>query len=173
MWHARAVDDELLAALGTISTQAQTATESTAKVVNQFLDHVVTFPCDRMFHRKSGIQLAAHSDAGHLNENKVRSRASSYACSSEDVPMSTFKGTVLAIAQIIKFLMPSTKAELTSLFTTAKNTVEIRQTLEKMGWPQAHTQAQARRTIALGLVTSNIVPQKSKKHRHNATVVAV
>ena len=79
------------------------------------------------------MQLAAHSDAGYLNEPNARSRASAHIYLSEDVPIPTFNGSVLTIAQIIKFVMSSAaEAELASLFLTARKCVALRQTLIEM-----------------------------------------
>ena len=80
------------------------------------------------------MQLAAHSDAGCLNENKAWSRASAHIYLSEDAPIPNFNGAVLTISQIIKIVMSSVaEEELASLFITTKKCIEIRQTLEEMG----------------------------------------
>ena len=85
-------------------------------------------------YRKSGMQLAAHSDAGYLNEAKDRNRASAHTCSSESVPIPAFNGAVTTISQIIKYVMSSAaEAELAALFLTAKKCVSLRQTLTEMG----------------------------------------
>ena len=68
------------------------------------------------------MQLAAHSDSGYLNETKGRSRAGAHIFCSEDIPIPTFNGPILTIAQISKFVMSSAaEAELASLYITSKN----------------------------------------------------
>ena len=65
--------------------------------------------------------LAAHADAGFYNETKGRSRAGAHIFLSENEPASRWNGSVLTIAQILKFVMDSApKAELGALYTTAK-----------------------------------------------------
>ena len=82
---------------------------------------MATHPNDGIIYRKSHMQLAAHSDAGYLNEAKARSRASAHVCLSEAVPIPAFNGAVITIAQIIKHIMSSaTEADLAALFITAK-----------------------------------------------------
>ena len=81
--------------------------------------------------------LCAHSDAGFHNESKGRSRAGACLLISENDAMPQWNGSVLTLAQIIKFVMSSaSKAELGALFITAQEMVAIRNTLEEMKWAQ-------------------------------------
>jgi hypothetical protein len=78
--------------------------------------------------------LCAHSDAGFLNELQSRSRAGAHIFLLEDVPYPCFNGTVLSIAQIIKFVMASAaELELAALFITAREMIPHHQTLIDMG----------------------------------------
>ena len=89
------------------------------------------------------MHLAAHSDAGDLNESKAKNRASAHICLSEDVSIPNFNGVVLAIAQIIKYVMSSAaEAKLASLFITARKCEALRQTLIEMRWTQKPTPMQ-------------------------------
>ncbi len=54
------------------------------------------------------------------------------------------------------------KAELGSLYTTAKEMAPLHQTLIKMGWPQPCTPIQTDNSTVLGVTNLIIVPQKSK-----------
>ena len=73
------------------------------------------------------MQLATHSDAGNLNEAKAKSRASAHIHLSENVPIPTFNGSVLIIAQLIKHVMSSAaEDELASLFITSRKCVALR-----------------------------------------------
>jgi len=161
--YARAVDNKLLVALGSIATKTHAPTQQTSTTTDHLLDYVATHPNDGIIYRKSLMQLAAHSDAGHLNEPNARSRASAHTHLSEDVPIPTFNGAVLTIAQIIKFVMSSAaEAELASLFLTARKCVALRQTLIEMRWPQNPTPIQVDNTTAVGVVTNNIIPKQTK-----------
>ncbi len=54
------------------------------------------------------------------------------------------------------------KAELGTLYTTAKEIVPLRQTLIKMGWPQPCTPIQTDNSTAIGITNLTIVLQKTK-----------
>ena len=109
------------------------------------------------------MQLATHSDAGYFNEAKAKSRASAHIYLSENVPIPTFHGAVLTIAQIIKYVMSSVaEAELASLFITARKCVALRQTLIEMRWPQQPTPMQVDNATAVGVVTNNIITKQTK-----------
>ena len=63
-----AVYNKLLVALGAIGAQQAAATEETTAEIEQLLDYVTTYPDDDILLRKSDMILAAHADAGFLNE---------------------------------------------------------------------------------------------------------
>jgi hypothetical protein len=84
--------------------------------------------------------LCAHTNAGFHNESKGCSPAGAHIFVSKNDPFPKHKGLVLSISQIMKFVVSSAaKAELGTLYTTAKEMVPLRQTLIKMGWPQQTT----------------------------------
>ena len=64
----RAVNNKLLVALSEIGAQQASAIEDTAAAIAQLLDYVATYPNDGILFRKSDMILAAHADAGFLNE---------------------------------------------------------------------------------------------------------
>ena len=72
LYYARAVDNKLLVALGSIATQTHAPTQRTAELVHQLLNYVSTYPNDSIIFRKSQMQLAAYSDAGYLNEPQAK-----------------------------------------------------------------------------------------------------
>ena len=75
--------------------------------------------------------LAAHADAGFLNETKARSRAGAHIFLTEDVATPPLNGAILTIEKIIKPVMaPAAEAELAALYLTSKTMVPIRNTLE-------------------------------------------
>ena len=78
LFYDRAVDNNVLVALGTLATQAPTATVNTVKAVEQLFDYICTYPNNGIIYRASGMQLAAHLDAGYLNKTKGRSRAGAH-----------------------------------------------------------------------------------------------
>ena len=107
LYIGRAVNNKLLVALSAIGAQQVTATEATKYAIKQLLDYVATYPDDGILFRKSDMILAAHADAGFLNESKSRSRAGAHIFLSENMPKPKLNGPVLIISQIIKTVMAS------------------------------------------------------------------
>ncbi len=163
LYYARAVDNKLLVALSAIAARQASATVATEQSVNLLLDYVATYPNDGIVFRASNMILCAHADAGFLNETNACSRAGAHIFLSEDDPFPRFNGAVLAIAQIIKFVMASAaEAELAALFITAREMIPHRQTLIEMGWPQPKTPIQTDNSTAAGFTNNTIVARKSK-----------
>ena len=107
--------------------------------------------------------LAAHYDAGFLNESKARSRAGVFIFLLENDPTPKTNGPILTIAQIIKYVMESAaEAELAALYITAKTKVILRNTLIEMGWPQPKSPIQTYNSTAVGF-TSNTILNKAIK----------
>ena len=112
------------------------------KIVDKLLDYVATHPNDGKTYSKSSMKLAALPDAGYLNENQVRSRTNTHIYLLEDVSIPTLNESVITISQIINYVMSSSaEGELASLFITARKSVDIRQTLNRMGWPKNQLQS--------------------------------
>ena len=79
----RAVNNKLLVALSAIGAQQAAATEDTVAAIDQLLDYVAIYPNDGILFRKSDMILAAHADAGFLNESQAGSRAGAHIFLSE------------------------------------------------------------------------------------------
>jgi hypothetical protein len=78
--------------------------------------------------------LCAHTNDGFNNISKGRSQASAHIFVSKNNPFPKHSGSILSISQIMKFVMSSAaEAELSALYTTAKEMVPLCQTLIKMG----------------------------------------
>ena len=130
----REVNNKLLVALSAIEAQQAAATEDTAAAIEQLLDYVATYPNDGILFRKSDMILAAHADAGFLNESRARSRAGAHIFLSENEPKPKLNGPILTIAQIIKTVMASAaEAEMAAPFITAKKMIPLCNTLIEMG----------------------------------------
>ena len=107
--------------------------------------------------------LAAHADAGFLNESRAWSRAGAHIFLSENDPKPKLNGPILTIAQIIKSVMASAaEAELAALYITAKKMVPLRNTLIEMGWPQPKSPIQTDNSIAVGFTNKTIVTKAIK-----------
>ena len=107
--------------------------------------------------------LAAHADAGFLNESRARSRAGAHIFLSENDPKPRLNGPILTISQMIKTVMASAvEAEMAALFITAKKMIPLRNTIIEMGWPQPQTLIQMDNSTEVGFTNKTIV-NKAKK----------
>ena len=163
MYLARAVDPTILTALSAIASHQSAPTERTLQRAKQLLDYLATQEDAVITYRASPMILAAHSDAGYLNEPKARSRAGGifYLTTHDTFPPPN--GAILNIAQIIKHVMSSAaEAELGALYINAKEAVYIRLILERMGHPQNATPIQTDNSTAAGVINSSIQPKRTK-----------
>ena len=70
------------------------------------------------------MRLAAHSDTAYLNVSKSCSRSGAHKFLSKEKPKQRYNGPILAISQIIKFVVFSAaEAELAALFISANDMV--------------------------------------------------
>ena len=165
------MNKKFLVALNSISTQQDTANESTNEAINHLLYYLATYPNDGIVYRASSMVLAAHVIAVFRNESKGRSRVVAHVFIAEDEPAPRWNGPILTLAQVIKFVMSSApKAELSSPFISAKELVPIRLTLIDMGWPRPPTSIQTDNSTSAGVVNNTIIAQK-KVHGPEITLV--
>ena len=121
------------------------------------------YPNDGILFRKSDMILAAHADAGFLNESRARSRSGTHTFLSENEPKPKLNGPVLTIAQIIKTVMASAaEAEMAALFITAKKMIPLCNTVIEMGWPQPQTPIQTDNSTAVGFTKKTIVNKATR-----------
>ena len=78
LYVGRAVNNKLLVALIAIGAQQASATEDTASAIEQLLDYVATYPNDGILFSNRDMILAAHADAGFLNESRARIRSGAH-----------------------------------------------------------------------------------------------
>ena len=103
LYYARALHNRILVGLSAIGDQQASATEQTAAAINQILDHVKTYPNNRITYRSSDMILVAHLEAVFNNEFKERRRAGDHIFLSENAPTPEWNRAILMIDQIIKF----------------------------------------------------------------------
>ena len=107
LYYSRVVDNKLLVSLSSIGAQQAATTKRTNEAINQLLHYSTTYPADGILYRSSDMVLCTHYDAGFNNESKGRSGAGAHIFISKNNPMPLWNGTVLTLAQIIKFVMSS------------------------------------------------------------------
>jgi len=71
-------------------------------------------------------------------------------------------GAILNISQIIKSMSLAAEAELGALYINAREAVPCQTLLHEMGHPQPPTPIQTDNSTALGVVTNNILPRRTK-----------
>ena len=151
LYYARAVDANMLPALGHIATQQASPTKNTMNKVKHFLDYAASHPDAIITYRASDMVLDAHSDASYLSESKARSRAGGQFFMSNDDAIPSNNGVILTVSQIIKAVMSSAaEDELGALFINCREAIPARHALEIMGHKQPPTPIQTDNTAALG-----------------------
>jgi hypothetical protein len=140
-----------------------TPTALTIELIKIIIHYVATHPDAILTYEKSDMVLAVHSDASYLSEPGGRSRAGGHFFMSSNVKDPPNNGAVLNMSNIIKTVMSSAaEAELGALYINACEAVAMRQLLEEMGHKQPPTPMQTDNSTALGVVTNNIQPRRTK-----------
>jgi hypothetical protein len=163
LYYGRAVDSTILVALSSIASMQAAPTALTKDLIKMLLDYVATHPDAILTYKRSNMVLAVHSDASYLSEPGARSRAGGHFFMSSNVDNPPNNGAVLNMSQIIKSVMSSAaEAELGALYINACEAVAMRQLLNEMGHKQPRTPIQTDNSTALGVVTNNIQPRRTK-----------
>ena len=118
LWYARAVDNTLLVALGTLASAQSNPTDATMAAVAQILNYCATHPDAVVRYKASGMALHIHSDASYLSASQARSRVGGYfflsdtladpkKAPSPDSPPPPFNGPILINSAIMKSVLSS------------------------------------------------------------------
>ena len=107
----------MLTALGTIATQQAAPTKNTMRNVNQFLEYAATHPDIIITFHTSDMVLAGYINAYYLSESKACRRVGGHFFFFNNSSNPPNNGAVLAVAQIIKYVMSSdAKADIGVLY---------------------------------------------------------
>ena len=151
LYYARAVDNTLLVAIGSLSSAQSAPTEATLEAITHLLNYCATHPDAVIHYTASAMALHVHSDASYLSVTNARSRIGGYFCltnrlsdpiraPSPDSPPLALNGPIHVNSTILKMVVASAaEAELGALFYNAKDAAMLRTTLEEMGHPQVAT----------------------------------
>ncbi len=124
---------------------------------------MATNPDAILTYKKSDMVLAVHSDASYLSEPAARSRVGGHFFCSSNVDDPPNNGAVLNISKILKAVMSSAdEAELGALYINAREAIPMQHLLKEMGYKQPPTPIQTDNSTALGVVTNNIQPRRTK-----------
>ena len=127
------------------------------------MDYVATYPTNGITYRSNNMNLSDNSDAAYLNVSKSPSFSGAHIFLSEEDPKPRCNGPILAIAQIINFVVSSAdEAELAALFITTKDMVPLRQNIIEMKWTQGRSPTQPDNYTAVGFTNITIVPKRTE-----------
>ena len=105
MCYSRSVNKNLLVSLGYIGAQQDSATEATTASIKQILYYVATYQNYGIVYHESSMVISAHSNSEFHNESKDRICTGDHIFLYDNCHDPRCNGTVLTIAQIIKFVM--------------------------------------------------------------------
>jgi hypothetical protein len=170
LFYARAVDNTMLVALGTIASEQSEGTHQTREAAIHFLNYAATHPDAVVRFHASLMQLHEHSDASYHSESQARSRAGGfYFLDGKDdprpeAPPPPLNGPIHILCEILKNVMSSAaEAELGALFRNGQEGYAIRNTLEEMGHKQlGPTPIQTDNSTAEGIANDTVKAKRSK-----------
>jgi len=170
LFYARAIDNTMLVALGSLAAAQATGTDTTMDACKRLLNYAATHPDAILRFHKSDMILHIHSDASYLSESKARSRAGGFFHLSDNVdvtppnaPQPTINGAVHVLSTILNNVMASaTEAEVGALFHSAQDACVLRTTLEFLGHPQPATPIQTDNSCAEGIINDTVKQKRSK-----------
>ena len=170
LYYARAIDNTMHVALGTLGSAQSKGTKATAKAATKLLNYAATHPDAVIRFTASDMILHIHSDASYLSEPKARSRAGGFFYLSDNVdvtqpnaPKPKLNGGIHILSSILGNVMASaTEAEVGALFHNAQDACMIRNTLEFLGHQQPATPIQTDNACAEGIANDTVKQKRSK-----------
>ena len=171
MYYGIAVDNTILVALSTITSEQSAAISNTEKKITQILNYLATNPDATIRYKRSDMVLWVHSDASYLSCPKARSLSGGMHFLSDKPPSPnnpadfepTLNGIVYVVCKILRNIMVSSaEAELGALFLNCQEAIPIQIKLEEMGHSQPPTPVQVDNSTALGIATGTIKQRNSK-----------
>ena len=142
LYYARAVDNTMQVALGSLAAAQTQGTEATMEAAVHLLNYAATHPEAKVRYRASDMKLHIHSDASYLSEPKARSRVGGffYLDGKEDPQPDKppcINGPIHVECRIMRNVMASaSEAETGGLFINGQEGSYIRNVLKEMGHPQ-------------------------------------
>lgn len=169
LYYARAVDNTLLVAISSLSTQHAKGTAATMQAAVHLLNYCATHPDAVVRFHRSDMVLHIHSDASYLSVSDARSRLGGFfflgphPTTDPAAQPSCINGPVLINSTIIQSVMSSAaEAELGALFYNAKDGANLRNTLSDLGYPQPATPIQTDNACASGIANDTVRQRRSK-----------
>jgi hypothetical protein len=169
LYYARAIDNTLLVALGSLAAAQTESTTATMKAMTKVLNYAASHPDATIRYKASDMILHIHSDASYLSEPKARSRCGGFFFLSTaddpnpDAPAPFINGPIHITSNIMRNVMASaTEAEVGAIFHNAQDGEMLRTTLEELGHPQPATPIQTDNAVAEGIINDKVKQRRSK-----------
>ena len=163
LYHARALNSPLLAALNTLGTEQASATENTIISLTQLLDYCATYPNPTLRFVESDMVLRIHSDASYLYVSKARSRATGYFHLSSNGNTPPSKSAVHLLCVVLKHVMASTvESETGAVSVNCQKAVSLLEILIEMRHPQPVTPVYVDNACTVGIINETFRQRKSK-----------
>ena len=163
LFYSRAVDPTLLTALSELSSAQATATDTTKRACQQFLDYCASHPDGSIRYHASDMILKLCSDSSYLNAVGARSRQGGHLYLGNKSEPDILNGTVLNLAAIMKMVLSSAaEAEFGALFHNTKEVTPLHTTLAEIGHPQPPTPVLVDNSTAVGLANDTVTQRRSR-----------
>jgi Reverse transcriptase (RNA-dependent DNA polymerase) len=168
LYYARAIDNTMLPAIGTIASQQSQGTKATMKAIVKLLNYAASHPSATIRYVASDMVLHVESDASYQSETKSRSRAAGYHYLGPKpldnaAPPAPANGPIAILCQILSEIVSSAaEAELAALFHNCREACAIRTCLEEMGHPQPATPVVTDNSTAAGIANDTVKQRRSK-----------
>ena len=170
LYYARAVDNTMLVALGTLGSAQTKGTKQTMEAAVNLLNYAATHPNAKVRFHASEMVLHIHSDASYLSEPEAKSRVGGYFFldgKDNPDPLSEppkINGAIHVESTIMRNVMASAaEAETGGLFVNGQAGQPIINTLTEMGHPQpGPTPICTDNTTADGIANETVKSKRTK-----------
>lgn len=162
LFYSRAVDPTMLTAVNKISSEQAKPTQATLEAVDRLLSYAARYPNAIIIIQASDMQLCVQSDASYLSERGARSRAGAilYFGLTDD---GNVNGAIDYISTIIQTVCSSVaEAEYAAIFLAGRETINARNILQDLGYPQKTTPFLCDNACAVGLANNTVKQKRSK-----------
>jgi hypothetical protein len=165
LYYARAIDNSMLSAIGTIASQQA---KGTKQAIVKLLNYAASHPSATIRYVTSDMVLHIESDASYQSETKSRSRAAGYHYLgpqpvADSTPPAPANGPIVILSQILSEIVSSAaEAELAALFHNCREACTIRTCLAEMGYPQPATPVVTDNSTAAGIANDTVKQRRSK-----------
>ena len=165
------IDMTILVTCNDLGLQQTKSTMETLNLASWLLDYLATYPNPSITYKASDMILWISSDSSYLSIPNARSRVGGFHFlgNAPDLtkPLAqqcTFINALIHVeSSILRNVMgAASEAEIAGGYVNARMGVELRIMLMEMGHPQPSTPLELDNTTAVGILTKQLIPKRSK-----------